>query len=116
MKTKKDLIVDIIMEQMEWKSEGQVSNIADEIIELFIKPTIDKDYEDKIRENYYCTECGALEEIDCCCEFYDEEEYEAIEEAEEERLMDIAMRCTCGAWRNINGKVLHLADCCCGAE
>lgn len=39
------------------------------------------------------------------------------EEAEEERRMEIASSCICGAWVvGKDGKSYHVADCYCGAE
>ena len=33
----------------------------------------------------------------------------------EERLYRLST-CTCGAWQVVNWELVHLADCCCGAE
>lgn len=48
---------------------------------------------------------------------FGDRDWEAEEaEAEEERRMEIASSCSCGAWIvNKDGIVLHVADCYCGA-
>jgi len=67
-----------------------------------------------IEENqklYYCNLCQALDEMDCCC---DDEDDDIDEEME---LLEIASNCTCGAYViTKQNKVLHVADCYCGAE
>ena len=47
-------------------------------------------------------------------DYYDDDYYwERIEEELQER----AYNCTCGAWQiTKSGEVVHVADCCCGAE
>lgn len=48
---------------------------------------------------------------------FDEEDWR--EEQEERRQEELAMRaamCTCGAWQMGKSGVVHVADCCCGAE
>lgn len=57
------------------------------------------EYEDEDFEDEYCP---SMNESD--------EDEEAIQ------LMAIAVACKCGAYQVINGEVLHLADCVCGAE
>lgn len=37
-------------------------------------------------------------------------------ERQQDELYERACNCTCGAWQNIKGKTVHVADCCCGAE
>lgn len=38
-------------------------------------------------------------------------------EREQEELQQRAMDCECGAWQILKtGVVIHVADCCCGAE
>ena len=51
-------------------------------------------------------------------DYYDEEwEREEIMERREEELAERAATCSCGAWVfGKDGKVYHVADCCCGAE
>lgn len=52
-------------------------------------------------------------------EDYEEDEddfYERQWERKQEELWERAENCTCGAWQNIDGQTLHVADCCCGAE
>ena len=44
---------------------------------------------------------------------YDDDDYY---ERQQEELYERACNCTCGAWQNINGQTVHVADCCCGAE
>lgn len=48
----------------------------------------------------------------------DEDYYERLEEDKELELAERAFNCRCGAWRfnSDKTKVLHLADCICGAE
>lgn len=68
-----------------------------------------------------CEDCGCpLEKnegvycSDCLENDYDSEYYQ--EKAEEEREQR-ALECSCGAWQmGKDGKVYHVADCCCGAE
>lgn len=52
------------------------------------------------------------------CEYGEDDgmdEYFYIEQREKE-LEERAMNCSCGAWQNIKGRIVHVADCCCGAE
>lgn len=43
--------------------------------------------------------------------------YEDEVEDEQERLLELAATCQCGAWIiSKSGKALHVADCFCGAE
>jgi hypothetical protein len=38
-------------------------------------------------------------------------------EREEEELVERAATCRCGAWiKTDGGRVIHVSDCCCGAE
>lgn len=64
--------------------------------------------EDEIREQYYCQSCGALDEMDCCCENDDEDDEPNYDDFD----------CTCGAWRWSKklGKPIHIADCICGSS
>lgn len=57
------------------------------------------------------------------CEEKEDDDYdnsmdeEDREEAEWEERCELAATCKCGAWIfNKNGDVVHVADCCCGAE
>lgn len=38
------------------------------------------------------------------------------EERREREEAELALNCKCGAWQFSNGGVIHVADCCCGAE
>jgi len=48
MKTERDKIIEVLMDQMDWKSEGQVSNVVDDI--LSIQQEEAKDERSKIKE------------------------------------------------------------------
>jgi hypothetical protein len=45
-----------------------------------------------------------------------EDDEEDIEERRENERFERALNCTCGAWVINQNKVLHVADCVCGAE
>ena len=73
-----------------------------------------------------CRECGVqlLDDKerqigmceDCYCEDDGKDEDFYIEQRERE-LEERAGNCTCGAWQMTDkGEVIHVADCCCGAE
>mgnify|MGYP001017247241 CR=1 FL=1 len=47
---------------------------------------------------------------------FDNDDSEDWEERRQEELYERACNCTCGAWQNIKGQTIHVADCCCGAE
>jgi hypothetical protein len=47
---------------------------------------------------------------------YDNDDSDDWEERRQEELYERACNCTCGAWQNIKGQTVHVADCCCGAE
>ena len=76
----------------------------------------------------HCIECGkeidSNDDLYClkCIEYekwldeQDEDYYEDYEENKAQELFERACECTCGAWQNINGQTVHVADCCCGAE
>jgi hypothetical protein len=57
-----------------------------------------------------CTGCG--------CEDDEDDEWEEYEkEWREEQRAEYASTCRCGAWQfDSKGNVVHVADCCCGAE
>lgn len=59
-----------------------------------------------------CRECGCdLDEDDS------EDYYERWEEQRAEELAERAASCKCGAWQFAkDGAVVHVSDCCCGAE
>jgi hypothetical protein len=74
-----------------------------------------------------CIECGIELTIRdqssmCCkaCRYGNEDEddyYERQQEEKENELAERATSCDCGAWQFANdGSVIHVADCCCGAE
>lgn len=74
-------------------------------------------------EKGYCPTCGNY----VCNEEYDETEdwseqdwkdyYDELREQELEARIDMALSCTCGAWHvTKDNKVIHSADCICGAE
>lgn len=70
-----------------------------------------------------CFYCGdALEEDEhgiCrhCDEEDDGKDEDFYEKQRERELEERAACCTCGAWQMTdNGQVIHVADCCCGAE
>lgn len=47
--------------------------------------------------------------------YYDDSDY--WEEKRNNELEERASYCTCGAWQQLKtGEVVHVADCCCGAE
>lgn len=47
----------------------------------------------------------------------DQEDYDRYEEEDrEQEEYEIALNCSCGAWQLHNNKVIHIADCVCGAE
>lgn len=56
------------------------------------------------------------EEDDFDCQ--SEEDFEEDRaEREYEKQAEVAATCKCGAWQfNKKGDVIHVADCCCGAE
>jgi uncharacterized Zn finger protein (UPF0148 family) len=62
----------------------------------------------------YCNNCGE----DFSYEDFDEDDWrEEMEERRQEELAERAATCECGAWVfGKDGKVYHVADCCCGAE
>lgn len=72
----------------------------------------------------YCPYCGKLRDDDYCdCDDeweddYDEDDWrEEMEERKAEELAERAANCKCGAWQFAkDGSVVHVADCCCGAE
>lgn len=47
---------------------------------------------------------------------YDEDDSEDLQEQWEEERFDRLSQCTCGAWQVVNWELIHVADCCCGAE
>jgi hypothetical protein len=47
---------------------------------------------------------------------HDNDDLDDWEERRQEELHERACNCTCGAWQNIKGQTVHVADCCCGAE
>jgi uncharacterized Zn finger protein (UPF0148 family) len=65
-------------------------------------------------EAEYCNNCGE----DFSYEDFDEDDWrEEMEERRQEELAERAALCKCGAWQFAkNGSVVHVADCCCGAE
>ena len=63
----------------------------------------------------YCNNCG--EDFSHDDEFDIEDWREEQEERKQEELAERAANCTCGAWQFAkDGSVVHVADCCCGAE
>lgn len=75
--------------------------------------------------NYnFCPYCGKLINDDYCdCDDDWEKEFdedmwrEEREEKEYEEMAERAANCKCGAWQFAkDGSVIHVADCCCGAE
>lgn len=62
-------------------------------------------------QEYMCKKCIDYERwID---EHDDDDDWEY---RKSEELYERACNCSCGAWQNINGITVHVADCCCGAE
>jgi hypothetical protein len=63
----------------------------------------------------YCNNCGECLDDD---DYEDAEDYrDRMEEQRFEELAERAALCKCGAWQFAkNGEVVHVADCCCGAE
>ena len=47
---------------------------------------------------------------------YDEDDSEDCRERWEEERFERLSQCTCGAWQVVNWALIHVADCCCGAE
>lgn len=47
---------------------------------------------------------------------YDEDDSEDCRERWEEERFERLSQCTCGAWQVVNWELIHVADCCCGAE
>lgn len=70
--------------------------------------------------NTYKTSSGSLYCPYCEDEYEREDEDDYRERMEEQRLEELAERasfCKCGAWQFAkDGSVIHVADCCCGAE
>ena len=68
----------------------------------------------------YKTSSGSLYCPYCEDEYEREDEEDYRERMEEQRLEELAERaalCKCGAWQFAkDGSVVHVADCCCGAE
>jgi hypothetical protein len=78
----------------------------------------------------FCPECGIglntnEQQLGFCqnCKAFwrednDEDDWrEEMEERREEELAERAATCKCGAWQFAkDGSVIHVADCCCGAE
>ena len=46
----------------------------------------------------------------------DEDDSEDCQERYEEERFERLSQCTCGAWQVVNWELIHVADCCCGAE
>lgn len=46
----------------------------------------------------------------------DEDDGEDCQERWEEERFERLSQCTCGAWQVVNWELIHVADCCCGAE
>jgi len=64
-------------------------------------------------------ENNQLDQDDDWDDDYDDDywdDYDDWEERREEELQERAAYCTCGAWQNTPSGVVHVADCCCGAE
>ena len=87
--------------------------------------TTDKPQHDaKVHVSGTCFYCGeALTENEHgICRYCDEEEDDGKDEdfyteQRERELEERAANCTCGAWQMTSkGEVIHVADCCCGAE
>lgn len=62
----------------------------------------------------YCNNCGE----DFSYDDFDEDDWrEEMEERRQEELAERAAMCKCGAWQFAkDGSVVHVSDCCCGAE
>ncbi len=66
-------------------------------------------------QNEYCEDCFRAIYYDD--EDDDEDYYDDWQERHEEELAERAASCKCGAWQIAkDGSVVHVADCCCGAE
>lgn len=69
---------------------------------------------EKEQQNEYCTTCHedfSYDDVDI------EDERERYLEQREEEMAMLAASCKCGAWQFAkDGRVIHVADCCCGAE
>ena len=75
-----------------------------------------------------CVSCGEQfmgEQKAIFCPYCESEEFEDddgrdedfYQEQRERELEERASNCSCGAWQMAkNGEVIHVADCCCGAE
>ena len=69
------------------------------------------------KDDLYCMACIEYEKMLDEQDYDDDDDfYERQAERKAEELWERACECTCGAWQNINGKTIHVADCCCGAE
>lgn len=61
-------------------------------------------------------ECGCYCP-ECCDDDYDDgKDQDFYEEQRERELERKASFCECGAWQFSKTGVIHVADCCCGAE
>jgi hypothetical protein len=80
-----------------------------------ICPECSKHLSDHEQRNEYCHECGECWDGE---DDFDEDDWrEEMEERRQEELAERAALCKCGAWQFAkNGSVVHVADCCCGAE
>lgn len=96
-----------------------------------VQNTTSSQHDAKLPVSRSCFDCGnTYKTFDVENKFhlcpYCEDEYEREDEddyrerMEEQRLEELAERasfCKCGAWQFAkDGSVVHVADCCCGAE
>lgn len=77
-----------------------------------------------MRSCVLCNETFSSKEKAFFCPQCEDEEFEDdgrdedfYQEQRERELEERAANCECGAWQMAkNGEVIHVADCCCGAE